>query len=66
MRLRATGVPDLPSLDVPIKALARLAWIEELTEGSDRCHMGLRFEEITKENQDDIMKYIIKSNMMKK
>ena len=55
----------LPSIDIPIKALARLSWIEELTEGSDRCVMGLRFDEITKENQDDIMKYIIKSNMMK-
>ena len=56
----------LPSLDVPIKALCRMAWIEELTEGSDRATMGLRFEDITKENQDEVMKYIIKTQMVSK
>ncbi len=55
----------LPSMDVPIKGLCRVAWVEEMPEGSDRCVMGLRFEDITKENQDEIMKYIIKTQMAK-
>ena len=56
----------LPSLDIPIKVLCKLAWIEEITEGRDRCVMGIRFQEITKENQDEIMKYIIKIQMVNK
>ena len=56
----------IPSLDLPIKVLCRLSWIEELTEGRERCVMGLRFQELTKENQDEIMKYIIKMGMQHK
>ena len=56
----------LPSLDAPIKGLCRVSWIEEMPEGSDRCVLGLRFEDITKENQDEIMKYIIKTQMTNK
>ena len=56
----------IPSLDLPIKVLCKLAWIEEIAEGSDRCFMGFRFQEITKENQDEIMKYIIKIQMVHK
>lgn len=55
----------LPSLELPIKALCRVAWVEALEEGSEKCAMGLKFREITKENQDEIMKYIIKAQMTK-
>jgi c-di-GMP-binding flagellar brake protein YcgR len=53
----------LPSLDVPIKALTRIAWIEAFVKGSDKCAMGVRFKEIPKENQDEIMRYIIKAQI---
>jgi len=53
----------LPLLDMPIKALARVAWIEAFQKGSDKCAMGLRFKEISKENQDEILKYIIKAQI---
>ena len=53
----------LPSLDAPIKALTRVAWIEAFQKGSDKCAMGLRFKEISKENQDEILKYIIKAQI---
>lgn len=56
----------LPSLDTPVKGLCRTAWIEAIPEGSDRCLLGLTFQDMTKENQDEIMKYIIKSQMTTK
>jgi len=53
----------LPLMDAPIKALARVAWIEAFQKGTDKCAMGLRFKEISKENQDEILKYIIKAQI---
>jgi c-di-GMP-binding flagellar brake protein YcgR len=53
----------LPSLDAPIKALTRVGWIESFQKGSDKCAMGLKFKEISKENQDEILKYIIKAQI---
>jgi c-di-GMP-binding flagellar brake protein YcgR len=53
----------LPHLDVPIKALTRVAWVEAFEKGSDKCGMGLRFKEIPKEQQDEVLKYIIKAQI---
>ncbi len=53
----------LPLLDVPIKALCRVSWIEAFQKGSDKCAMGLRFQEVSKESQDEILKYIIKAQI---
>ena len=55
----------LPSFDLPVKALTRVGWVEAFVKGSDRCSMGLKFKEITKENQDEILKYIIKAQISK-
>jgi len=55
----------LPSLDLPIKALARVGWVEAMVKGNDRCVMGLRFKEITKEHQDELLKYLIKAQIAK-
>ena len=53
----------LPALDHPIKALGRVAWIEAFQKGSERCAMGVRYKEISKLHQDEILKYIIKSQI---
>ena len=53
----------LPSSAAPVKALTRTGWIEAIKEGDDRCAMGLKFKEITRESQDDILKYVIKSQL---
>ena len=53
----------LPALDRPIKALGRVAWIEAFQKGSDRCALGIRFKEIAKEHQDEILKYLIKAQI---
>ena len=44
----------LPSMDVPVKALCRISWIEAIQEGSDRLVMGLKYLDIQKEMQDEI------------
>ena len=52
-----------PHLDAPIKALARVAWIEAFEKGSEKCALGLKYKEITKEGQDEILRYIIKAQI---
>ena len=53
-------LPDFPS---PVKALTRTGWIEAIKEGDERCAIGLKFKEITRESQDDILRYVIKSQL---
>jgi c-di-GMP-binding flagellar brake protein YcgR len=55
----------LPSVDRPVKSLCKVAWIEEIPENRERVVMGLRFEDITKEDQDQVMKYLIRTQMRK-
>ncbi len=52
-----------PHLDMPIKGLTRVAWIESFEKGSDKCSLGLKYEEIEKNAQDEILKYIIKAQI---
>lgn len=53
----------LPSSPEPIKALARVAWIEAIDESTQECAMGLKFKEITKEHQDKIFQFVIRSQL---
>ena len=53
----------LPSKEDPIKALARVAWIESVDQKSGKCGLGLKFREITQESQDEIFKYIIRAQI---
>ena len=55
----------LPSVEMPVKALCSVAWVEAMAKDSDRCAMGLKFKEISKENQDEVLKYIIKAQIAK-
>ena len=52
-----------PNLDNPIKALTRVAWIEAFDKGSEKCSLGLKYQELSKEAQDEILKYIIKAQI---
>lgn len=56
----------LPSLAIPVKALTRVAWIEAIPEGTEKCPLGLTFKEISKENQDEVLKYMIRSQLTHK
>ena len=53
----------LPTFDLPVKALTRVSWVEGMEEETLRADLGLRFREITKEAQDEIVRYIIKTQM---
>ncbi len=53
----------LPGDPEPVKALTRTAWIEALDERAQRCSMGLRFKEITKEHLDKLFKFVIRAQM---
>lgn len=47
----------------PVKALTRVAWVEAPPDGGERCRIGLQFKEITKEDQDRILRFIIKAQL---
>ena len=50
----------VPTIEEPVKVLAQVSWVEAFEKGAERCALGLRFEEIAKEHQDELLKYVIK------
>jgi c-di-GMP-binding flagellar brake protein YcgR len=50
----------LPGDPEAIKAIGRVAWVEDLDESLRQCSMGVYFREITKDSKDRIFRYIIK------
>ena len=53
----------LPNVMTPVKALARVAWVEAIPEGSEKCTLGLTFKEISKEHQDELLRYMIRAQI---
>lgn len=53
----------LPAEDKPVKALSRVAWVEQVDENTRRCMLGLKFKEITQEDRDRIFRFVIKVQM---
>jgi c-di-GMP-binding flagellar brake protein YcgR len=53
----------LPTEIDPIKSLVRVAWVEALDEKTKFCTMGIKFKEMTREDQDKIFKFVIRSQM---
>ena len=56
----------LPSTESPIKALAAVSWIECVQESIEKCAIGLKFVDAKKEDQDRILRYVIKSQITRK
>jgi c-di-GMP-binding flagellar brake protein YcgR len=56
----------LPSTESPIKALATISWIECVEESTEKCAIGLKFVDAKKEDQDKILRYVIKSQITRK
>ena len=51
---------DIPNVSHPIKALARVIWVEgEKGAGSDRYGVGVSFLGITEDDRDKIMNYVV-------
>ena len=56
----------LPSVESPIKALATVSWIECVEESTEKCAVGLKFVDARKEDQDRILRYVIRSQITRK
>jgi c-di-GMP-binding flagellar brake protein YcgR len=56
----------LPSTESPIKALTSVSWVECVEEGAEKCAIGLKFVDVKKEDQDKILRYVIKSQITRK
>lgn len=48
----------LPHLPNPMKALARVAWIESVDADRQRCYYGLRFQEIEDEARLSLVQFL--------
>ena len=46
----------------PVKAIAKVAWLEAIDQNTEVCQLGLTFKEITGENRDRILDVVIKSH----
>lgn len=53
----------LPNEENMIKTLARVAWIGSLEEKMHQGQMGLKFKELTSEDKDCIMRFVIRSQL---
>ena len=49
-------LPDEPE---PVQAIARVAWIESVSQSDRQCSFGLCFREITSEAQNLLFRFII-------
>ncbi len=52
---------ELPGAEA-IRAIARVAWLEAIDQNTEVCQLGLTFNEITSDNRDRILDYVIKSH----
>jgi c-di-GMP-binding flagellar brake protein YcgR len=53
----------LPATPGPVSAMARVSWLDSVDETEKRFSMGLEFNEITRESQDRIIGFIIRTVM---
>jgi hypothetical protein len=54
---------SLPAELHPIETVARVAWIETIEPASRRCNLGLMFREITREDQDRLFRFVVRSQL---
>lgn len=53
----------LPTYELPVKALCRVSWMESMDPATQRMYIGLAFREIGQEAKDEIVQYIVKTQM---
>lgn len=54
---------ELPEQTEPVKAMARVAWIEDPGQRGESHALGVRFREITRDGHDRLLSFIIDSKM---
>ena len=47
----------------PVKALARVSWVESKKTEDNKCLYGLRFKEITSLSRDNIVEFVIENHL---
>jgi c-di-GMP-binding flagellar brake protein YcgR len=52
----------LPRHEKPVQAIARVAWLEAIDQNTEVCQLGLTFKEITNEDRDRILNFVIKAH----
>jgi len=53
---------ELPDSDNPVRAIAKVAWLEAVDQNTEVCQLGLTFKEITGEDRDRILNLVIKAH----
>ena len=53
----------LPNEETMIKALSRVTWIGSLDEKTHQAQMGLKFQELTADDKDSVLRFVIKSQL---
>ncbi len=53
----------LPTYELPVKALCRVSWMESMDPATQRMPVGLSFREIGRQAKDEIVQYIVKTQM---
>jgi c-di-GMP-binding flagellar brake protein YcgR len=53
----------IPDCEMPVKALARVAWVEGLDEETAEASLGLVFREITRDARDEVLRYVIETRL---
>jgi c-di-GMP-binding flagellar brake protein YcgR len=53
---------DLPGCQTPVRAIAKVAWLEAVDQNTEVCQLGLTFKEITGEDRDRILNLVIKAH----
>jgi len=53
----------LPTYELPVKALCRVSWMESMNPATQTMFIGLSFREIGQQAKDEIVQYIVKTQM---
>lgn len=62
-RLNVGVEVDLPQSDggfFTVRAICRVAWMEDVEEHTGNCNLGLAFQEITLEHRDRVVDHVIR------
>jgi len=54
---------ELPGASEPVKAMARVAWIEDPGKRGVPFLLGIKFKEITRDGHDQLLEFILDSQM---
>jgi c-di-GMP-binding flagellar brake protein YcgR len=53
-----------PDKQEPVRALGRVAWLETKDPRTMDCHIGIKFREITRRDQDRLFQFVIENQFV--